>query len=316
VREGVPLDSDGMRHYLSVDDLSTVELPQILELASEVKADPSRHAQALSGRSIALIFEKPSTRTRVSFEVGIAELGAQAVVLSSGELQLGRGETIQDTGRVLSRYVDAIVLRTFEQERLEVLSTTSTVPVVNALSDFEHPCQALADLLTISEQQGALSGKVLAYFGDGNNVVHSLLLAGTKAGMTIRVATPPGFEPIPQVVHRAEEIAAETGGEVELTHDPESAAIGAHVLYTDVWTSMGQDLETDERALVFPSYQLSQKLVDLADPEVTVLHCLPAHRGQEITDEVIDGPRSVVWDQAENRLHTQKALLLRLFGVA
>ncbi len=316
VREGVPLDSDAMRHYLSVDDLSTPELPQILELASELKADPSRHAQALSGRSIALIFEKPSTRTRVSFEVGIAELGAQAVVLSSGELQLGRGETIQDTGRVLSRYVDAIVLRTFEQERLEVLSTTSTVPVVNALSDFEHPCQALADLMTISEQQGELSGKVLAYFGDGNNVVHSLLLAGTKAGMTIRVATPPGFEPIPQVVHRAEEIAAETGGEVELTHDPESAAIGAHVLYTDVWTSMGQDLETDERALVFPSYQLSQKLVDLADPEVIVLHCLPAHRGQEITDEVIDGPRSVVWDQAENRLHTQKALLLRLFGVA
>jgi ornithine carbamoyltransferase len=305
-----------MRHYLSVDDLSTTELPQILELAVELKADPSLHTQALSGRSIALIFEKPSTRTRVSFEVGIAELGAQAVVLSSGELQLGRGETIQDTGRVLSRYVDAIVLRTFEQERLELLSTTSTVPVVNALSDFEHPCQALADLLTIREQRELLSGRVLAYFGDGNNVAHSLLLAGTKAGMTVRVATPPGFEPIPQVVHRAEEIAAETGGEVELTHDPESAAIGADVLYTDVWTSMGQDLETDERALVFPSYQLSQKLVDLADPEVIVLHCLPAHRGQEITDEVIDGPRSVVWDQAENRLHTQKALLLRLFGVA
>jgi ornithine carbamoyltransferase len=305
-----------MRHYLSVDDLSTTELPQILELAAELKADPSRHTQALSGRSIALIFEKPSTRTRVSFEVGIVELGAQAVVLSSGELQLGRGETIQDTGRVLSRYVDAIVLRTFEQERLEVLSTTSSVPVVNALSDFEHPCQALADLLTIREQQEQLSGRVLAYFGDGNNVAHSLLLAGTKAGMTVRVATPPGFEPIPQVVHRAEEIAAETGGEVELTHDPESAAIGAHALYTDVWTSMGQDLETDERALVFPSYQVSQKLVELADPEVIVLHCLPAHRGQEITDEVIDGPRSVVWDQAENRLHTQKALLLRLFGVA
>jgi ornithine carbamoyltransferase len=305
-----------MRHYLSVDDLSTAELPQILELAAELKADPSGHTQALSGRSIALIFEKPSTRTRVSFEVGIAELGAQAVVLSSGELQLGRGETIQDTGRVLSRYVDAIVLRTFEQERLEVLSTTSTVPVVNALSDFEHPCQALADLLTIREHHEDLSGRVLAYFGDGNNVAHSLLLAGTKAGMTVRVATPPGFEPIPQVVHRAEEIAAETGGEVELTHDPESAAIGAHVLYTDVWTSMGQDLETEERALVFPAYQLSQKLVDLADPEVVVLHCLPAHRGQEITDEVIDGPRSVVWDQAENRVHTQKALLLRLFGVA
>jgi ornithine carbamoyltransferase len=305
-----------MRHYLSVDDLSVDELPQILELAAEVKADPSPHAQALAGRSIALIFEKPSTRTRVSFEVGIGQLGAKAIVLSAIELQLGRGETIEDTGRVLSRYVDGIVLRTFEQERLELLSTTATVPVVNALSDFEHPCQALADLLTMRERVGDLSGRVLAYFGDGNNVAHSLLLAGTKAGMTVRVATPPGFEPIPQVVHRAEEIAVETGGAVEVTHDPEEAAVGAHVLYTDVWTSMGQDLESDERALVFPSYQVSQKLVDLADPEVIVMHCLPAHRGQEITDEVIDGPRSVVWDQAENRLHTQKALLLRLFGVA
>ena len=312
----VPLDSGVMRHYLSVDDLSTAELPDLLDLAAALKADRGAHAQALAGRSIALIFEKPSTRTRVSFEVGVEQLGAHAVVLSSAELQLGRGETIQDTGRVLSRYVDAIVLRTFEQERLEILSTTATVPVINALSDFEHPCQALADLLTIREHLGDLRGRVLTYLGDGNNVAHSLLLAGTKAGMAVRVAAPPGFEPIPQVVHRAEEIAAETGGSVELTHDPEGAAIGAHVLSTDVWTSMGQDLEADERALVFPSYQLGQKLVDLADPDVIVLHCLPAHRGQEITDEVIDGPRSVVWDQAENRLHTQKALLLRLFGVA
>jgi ornithine carbamoyltransferase len=305
-----------MRNYLSVDDLSTAELPDLLDLAVALKADRGAHAQALAGRSIALIFEKPSTRTRVSFEVGVEELGAHAVVLSSAELQLGRGETIQDTGRVLSRYVDAIVLRTFEQERLEILSTTATVPVINALSDFEHPCQALADLLTIREHLGDLHGRVLTYLGDGNNVAHSLLLAGTKAGMAVRVATPPGFEPIPQVVHRAEEIAAETGGSVELTHDPEGAAIGAHILSTDVWTSMGQDLEADERALVFPSYQLGQKLVDLADPDVIVLHCLPAHRGQEITDEVIDGPRSVVWDQAENRLHTQKALLLRLLDVA
>jgi len=305
-----------MRHYLSVDDLTTSELPEVLDLAAVLKGDRSAHANALSGRSVALIFEKPSTRTRVSFEVGVEQLGAHAVVLPSSELQLGRGETIEDTGRVLSRYVDAIVLRTFEQERLEILSTTATVPIVNALSDFEHPCQALADLLTIREHLGELRGRVLAFLGDGNNVAHSLLLAGTKAGMTVRVATPPGFEPIPQVVHRAEEIAAETGGAVELTHDPEDAAAEAHALYTDVWTSMGQDLEADERALVFPSYQLSQKLVDLADPGVVVLHCLPAHRGQEITDEVIDGPRSVVWDQAENRLHTQKALLLRLLGVA
>jgi ornithine carbamoyltransferase len=305
-----------MRHYLSVDDLTAEELGRLLDLAVDLKANPSRHATALAGRSIALIFEKPSTRTRVSFEVGIAQLGAQPVVLSTNELQLGRGETIQDTGRVLSRYVDGIVLRTFEQERLELLSTTAAVPIVNALSDFEHPCQALADLLTIRERHGELAGRVLSYFGDGNNVAHSLLLAGTKSGMSVRVATPPGFEPIPQVVHRAEEIAAETGGAVELTHDPEEAATGADALYTDVWTSMGQDLEADERALVFPSYQLSQKLVDVAAPDVVVMHCLPAHRGQEITDEVIDGPRSVVWDQAENRLHTQKALLLRLTGVA
>jgi ornithine carbamoyltransferase len=305
-----------MRNYLSVDDLADPEVTEVLDLATELKADPGLHARALAGRSIALIFEKPSTRTRVSFEVGVAQLGAGPVVLSSDELQLGRGETIQDTGRALSRYVDGIVLRTFEQERLELLTTTTTVPVVNALSDFEHPCQALADLFTIREHLGALAGRVIAYFGDGNNVAHSLLLAGTKVGMTVRMATPPGFEPIPQVVHRAEEIAEESGGTVELTHDPDEAAIGAHALYTDVWTSMGQDLEADERALVFPSYQLGQKLVDLADPSAIVLHCLPAHRGQEITDEVIDGPRSVVWDQAENHLHTQKALLLRLFGVA
>jgi ornithine carbamoyltransferase len=305
-----------MRHYLSVDDLSADELAQVLDLAAEVKADPASRADALVGRSIALIFEKPSTRTRVSFEVGVAELGAQPIVVSASELQLGRGETIQDTGRVLSRYVDGIVLRTFEQERLELMSTTATVPIVNALSDFEHPCQALADLLTVREHLGELSGRVLAYFGDGNNVAHSLLLAGTKAGMAVRVATPPGFEPIPQVVHRAEEIAESTGGTVELTHDPEEAASGADALYTDAWTSTGRDVEADERALVFPSYQVSQKLVEMASDDVVVLHCLPAHRGQEITDEVIDGPRSVVWDQAENRLHTQKALLVRLLGVA
>jgi ornithine carbamoyltransferase len=305
-----------MRHYLSVDDLSPAELGDLLELAGRLKADRSAMRDALRGRSIALIFEKPSTRTRVSFEVGVAELGGHPVVLSAGELQLGRGETIQDTGRVLSRYVDAVVLRTYEQERLEVLTTTATVPIVNALSDFEHPCQALADALTLRERFGQLSGRILTYLGDGNNVAHSLLLAGTKMGMHVRVATPPGFEPIPQVVHRAEEIAGETGGSVELIHDPEEAATGAHALYTDVWASMGQEEEANERALVFPAYQVTQKLVDLAASDVVVLHCLPAHRGLEITDEVIDGPHSVVWDQAENRLHTQKALLLRLFGAA
>ncbi len=288
----------------------------LLDLSAKAKAAPEDYSERLRGKAIAMIFEKPSTRTRVSFEVAVSSTSGHPVVLSSSELQLGRGETIEDTGRVLSRYVDAIVLRTFEQERLEVLAAAATVPVINALSDFEHPCQCLADLLTVREQKGHLAGRTLVYLGDGNNVTHSLLLGCAKAGMRIRVATPPGFEPIPQMVQRATEIAASTGGSVELLHDPLKAAIGADVLYTDVWASMGQEAEADERALVFPSYRLNQRLVDLAQSDVTVLHCLPAHRGQEITDEVIDGPHSAVWDQAENRMHTQKALLLWLLGVA
>ncbi len=304
------------RNYLSVDDLSPQELLGLFDLAAKVKADPGAYRDRLAGRSVALVFEKPSTRTRVSFEVGVAQLGAHPLVISSSELQLGRGETIEDTGRVLSRYVQAIVLRTFEQERLELLASTSSAHVVNSLSDFEHPCQALADLFTIGERLGGLEGYTLAYLGDGNNVAHSLLLGGAKAGMRVRIATPPGFEPIPQVVNRAAEIAAETGGTVDVLHDPAEAAGGADVLYTDVWASMGREDEADERALVFPAYQLNQKLVELAGQRVIVLHCLPAHRGQEITDEVLDGPRSAVWDQAENRLHTQKALLLTLFDVA
>lgn len=304
------------RDYLSVDDLSSAELGEVLDLAAEVKADPTSYRSLLAQRSVALIFEKASTRTRVSFEVGVAELGGHPLALSSTDLQLGRGETIEDTGRVLSRYVDAIVLRTFEQERLELLASAASVPVINSLSDFEHPCQALADLLTIREHLGSLAGKTLTYLGDGNNVAHSLLLAGAKAGMNVRVATPPGFEPIPQVVERSSQIAALSGSEVEVSSDALAASMGAHALYTDVWASMGQEAESDERALVFPSYQLNAKLVDAADNGVVVLHCLPAHRGQEITDDVIDGPHSAVWDQAENRLHTQKALLLFLLGLA
>jgi ornithine carbamoyltransferase len=304
------------RDYLSVDDLTPTELAHVLDLSAQLKADPSSQATALAGKAIALVFEKSSTRTRVSFEVGVAQLGAHPLTLSSSDLQLGRGETIEDTGRVLSRYVDAIVLRTFEQERLEVLADAASVPVVNSLSDFEHPCQALADLLTVREHLGELAGRTLTYVGDGNNVAHSLLLAGAKAGMRVRVATPLGFEPIPQVVQRAAEVAAETGGEVDVTTDAREAARAADVLYTDVWASMGQEEEAEERALVFRNYQLNQGLVDDAGDHVVVLHCLPAHRGHEITDEVIDGPRSAVWDQAENRLHTQKALLLFLFGLA
>jgi ornithine carbamoyltransferase len=304
------------RDFLSIEDLTPEELTMLLDLSAKVKTAPKGFSERLRGKAVAMIFEKPSTRTRVSFEVAVSSTGGHPVVLSSSELQLGRGETIEDTGRVLSRYVDAIVLRTFEQERLEVLAAAATVPVINALSDFEHPCQCLADLLTVREQKGDLVGRTLVYLGDGNNVTHSLLLGCAKAGMRIRVATPPGFEPIPQMVQRATEIATSTGGSVELLHDPLKASTGADVLYTDVWASMGQEAEADERALVFPGYRLNQRLVDLAKSDVTVLHCLPAHRGQEITDEVIDGPHSAVWDQAENRMHTQKALLLWLLGVA
>jgi ornithine carbamoyltransferase len=304
------------RDLLSIDDLTPGELGSLLDLSSKAKAQPGDYAGRLAGRSVALIFEKPSTRTRVSFEVAVAETGGFPVAVSSAELQLGTGETIEDTGRVLSRYVQAIVLRTFEQERLELLAAAATVPVVNALSDFEHPCQCLADLMTVREVKGELAGRTITYLGDGNNVTHSLLLGGAKAGMHVRVGTPPGFEPIPQVVQRAADIAMETGGSVSVTHDPIEASRDADVLYTDVWASMGQEAEADERALVFPAYALDAEKVAVARPDVAVMHCLPAHRGQEITDEVIDGPHSIVWDQAENRLHSQKALMLWLVGLA
>jgi ornithine carbamoyltransferase len=302
------------RDFLSVDDLSADELAGLLDLSAKVKAQPGDHAERLRGKSAAMIFEKPSTRTRVSFEMAIAGTGGHPIALSGSELQLGRGETIEDTGRVMSRYVDAIVLRTFEQERLELLAKAASVPVVNALSDFEHPCQCLADLLTMRETKGELAGRVLAYLGDGNNVAHSLLLGGAKMGMHVRVATPPGFEPIPQVVHRAEEIARASGGSITATTDPVAASAGADVLYTDVWASMGQEAEAEERSLVFSAYSLDEEKVEAAKPDVIVMHCLPAHRGQEISAAVMDGPHSVVWDQAENRLHTQKALLLWLLA--
>jgi ornithine carbamoyltransferase len=302
------------RHFLSVDDLTIDELHHLLELAAKLKQSPGDHASRLAGRAVALIFEKPSTRTRVSFEVAVAQTGGHPLALSSSDLQLGRGETIEDTGRVLSRYVDCIVLRTSGQERLEALASAATVPVVNALSDYEHPCQILADLLTVLEHKGDPTGRTLAYLGYGNNVAHSLLLGGAMLGMRVRVATPPGFEPIPQVVERAGEIADRAGGSVTVTNDPKTAAEGADVLYTDAWASMGQEREHDERVLVFTPFRLDSPAVERAANDVLVMHCLPAHRGEEIADEVIDGPHSVVWDQAENCLHTQKALLLWLLG--
>jgi ornithine carbamoyltransferase len=296
------------RDFLSDDDLTPGELTALLDGADQYR-DDRRPRSILAGRSVALIFEKPSTRTRVSFEVAVHELGGYPLPLVASDLQLNRGETIEDTAQVLSRYVHAIVLRTFAQENLERLARAATVPVINALSDYLHPCQALADLQTIRLRKGHLEGLRLGYLGDGNNVAHSLLLAGAKAGMHLAIATPAGYEPIPQIVRRATEIAAETGGSVELTHEPATAAKGADVLYTDVWASMGQELEHGERALIFKPYQLSTDTVSAAAPDVVVLHCLPAHRGEEITAEIMDGPNSAVFDQAENRLHAQKALL-------
>lgn len=296
------------RDFLTMDSLAPDELRALLDRAAVMKAD-RRPSTVLGGRSIGMIFEKPSTRTRVSFEVAITELGASPLPLSAQELQLGRGETIEDTARVLSRYLHALVVRTFEQDRLDRLARSAAIPVVNALSDLAHPCQALADLMTIRERFGELKGRRVAYVGDGNNVAHSLMVGAAMSGMSIVVATPPGYGPIPQMVRRAEELAEATGGWVEVTTDGPEAVGGADVVYTDVWASMGKEGEAEERRILFAPYQLNETLVARAAPEAIVMHCLPAHRGEEITDEVIDGPRSVVWDQAENRLHTQKALL-------
>jgi ornithine carbamoyltransferase len=302
------------RDFLSIDDLTSDELIAIVDAAEQVKAKPEGSSTALDGRQIGLIFEKPSTRTRVSFEVAVTSMGGHAVVLRGDELQLGRGETIADTGRVLARYLDAIVIRTFGQERLVELAESSSVPVVNALSDLTHPCQGLADLQTIRERKGRLEGLALAYMGDGNNVAHSLMLGGAKCGMEVRVACPAGYEPSPQVVERSREIGAETGGRTIVTTDVAEAAGGADVLYTDVWASMGQESEAGERRGVFERYRIDGDVLGLAAGDAIVMHCLPAHRGEEIAADVIDGPQSVVWDQAENRLHAQKALLAWLLA--
>jgi ornithine carbamoyltransferase len=297
------------RDFLSLDDLTPEELGDLLTAAHHAKEKPKKWGDRIAGMQVALIFEKPSTRTRVSFEAAVETMGGHAIVLRGDELQLGRGETIEDTGRVLSRYVDAIVIRTFGQDRLERLAEASTVPVVNALSDFSHPCQGLADLMTIEEKLARLKGVSLGYIGDGNNVAHSLMFGGAKVGMDVRIATPAGHEPLPQVLERCHEIAAETGGRVAVTNVVAEAAAGANVLYTDVWASMGQEDEAENRKRLFERFQVNDDSIDLAADDAIVMHCLPAHRGEEISASAIDGPRSVVWDQAENRMHTQKAVL-------
>jgi ornithine carbamoyltransferase len=301
------------RHFLRDDDLSPAEQAEVLELAAELKKNPFSRRPLDGPRGVAVLFDKNSTRTRFSFEVGIAQLGGQAVVVDSGSTQLGRDETLQDTAQVLSRYVDAIVWRTFGQDRLEAMAQTATVPVVNALSDEFHPCQVLADLQTIAERKGSLRGLALSYFGDGaNNMAHSLMLGAVTAGIHVTVAAPQGFTPGAAVLAAAERRAAETGASISVTTDADAAAAGADVLVTDTWTSMGQETDGLDRVEPFRPFQLNTRLLGLADSEAIVLHCLPAHRGDEITDEVMDGPASVVWDEAENRLHAQKALLVWL----
>jgi len=296
------------RDFLTVASLSPDELCALLDRAEAMKAVRAP-STILAGRSVGMIFEKSSTRTRVSFEVAINELGAAPIVLSSADLQLGRGETLEDTARVLSRYLHALVVRTYEQERLERLARHATIPVINALSDLTHPCQALADMLTIRERLGKLEGVRVAYVGDGNNVAHSLMVACAMSGASIAVATPAGYEPIPQFVEIATERASANGATVLLTTSPDAAVEGANVLYTDVWASMGQEREAEDRRLIFAPYRLNEALLDKAAPGAIVMHCLPAHRGEEISEGALEGPASAVWDQAENRLHTQKALL-------
>jgi ornithine carbamoyltransferase len=298
------------RHLLRDDDLTPAEQAEVLELAAALKADPFGPKPLAGPRAVAVLFDKASTRTRVSFEVGIAQLGGTPLIIDAQASQLGRGETIADTARVLSRYVDAIVWRTGDQSRIAEMAAAASVPVVNALTDQFHPCQVLADLLTVRERFGRLAGHTLVYLGDGaNNMAHSLLLGGTTAGLTVRICAPAGFQPDPEVVRDAKARGAETGGGAELVADPHAAVDGAHVVVTDTWVSMGQEHDGLDRAAPFRPLQVNAALMARAAPGAIALHCLPAHRGDEITDEVLDAPDSAIWDEAENRLHAQKALL-------
>ncbi|WAC55719.1 ornithine carbamoyltransferase [Gordonia sp. SL306] len=301
------------RHFLRDDDLTPDEQAQVLALAAEVKAAPFAHRPLEGPRGVGVIFDKNSTRTRFSFEMGIAQMGGHAVVVDGTTTQLGRDETIEDTGRVLSRFVDAVVWRTFGQDRLEAMASTATIPIVNALSDTFHPCQVLADLQTIIERKGKTTGLSMTYLGDGaNNMAHSLALGGVTAGMHVTISAPAGFEPDADVVEATRRRAELTGGSVRIVTDPVEAVGRADVLVTDTWTSMGQESDGKDRQAPFVPYQINHELLAHADPAAIVLHCLPAHRGEEITDDVLDGPASVVLDEAENRLHAQKALLIWL----
>lgn len=302
------------RDFLRIPDFSRDEVSGILETAARLKKErkEGKPHRLLEGKSVGMLFNKSSTRTRISFEVGIYQLGAQAVVLSGDKMQMGRGETRPDTAKVFSRYLDALVIRTYAHEEVEELAKSADIPVINALTDMYHPCQILSDMLTIVEKRGKLDGVKVAYIGDGNNVAHSWLLGSAVMGINLAVACPTGYEPDRGVVAEAKAIAAKSGASLEIVHDPSAAVKDADVLYTDTWVSMGQDDETQTRRKAFAGFTIDSALAGKARPGAMVMHCLPAHRGEEITSEVMDGPASVVWDQAENRLHTQKAIMLKL----
>jgi len=300
------------RHLLTIRDLEPGEIEGLIDRAAQLKADwpRGRRPRPLADRSVALIFEKPSTRTRVSFEVAISQLGGHCLFMSSRDTQLARSEPLPDMARVMSRYVDAMVVRTFGQDVVEDLARFGSVPVINALTDVYHPCQVLSDLLTVREKLGDLKKAAYCWLGDGNNMAHSWLEAAARLGLELRLACPPGFEPDSEIVR----YAREQGARILLTHDPAQALAGARVISTDVWASMGQEDEAEKRRQAFAGFTLDQELLDQAHPQALVLHCLPAHRGEEISDQVLEGPNSVIWDQAENRLHMQKAILEALVG--
>jgi len=300
------------KDLLSISDLSSEDIRLIISDAVDMKA--AGWLSVLSQKTLALLFEKPSLRTRVSFEVAMRQLGGQTIYLSPAEVGLGKRESVSDAARVLSRYVDAIVARTFSHQTLEMLASYSSVPVINALSDSEHPCQALADLFTIYEKKGELDGLTLAFVGDGNNMAHSLMLAASLVGMNFRIASPGGYRVQDRILHLAQEYAVDSGAEIFCTEEPHLAVSEADVIYTDTWTSMGQETEAEQRRQIFANYQVNSELLSLAREDAILMHCLPAHRGEEVAEGILDSPRSVVFDQAENRMHVQKALLAEMLG--
>lgn len=302
------------KDLISIGELESEDIFRILDLAKEIKSDKAKYADSLKGKSIGLIFQKPSNRTRVSFEIGMVQLGGHAAYLGPNEIDMGKRESVKDVAAVLSRYLDGLVARTYKHDDVKDLAKYATVPVINGLSDRAHPCQALSDIFTIREKFGSFKSITLSYIGDGNNVLNSLMCAAVKAGLNMNIATPKGYEPSGELVEIAKAFAETSGSKLEFYNDPKHAAKNADVIYTDVWVSMGQESQAKKREKAFKSFQINDQLMKMAKGKCLVMHCLPAHRGHEITDSVIDSKNSIIYDQAENRMHVQKAILLMLLG--